>query len=131
MKASELRIGNLVRRVKTGEIMYILAVDISTIHQGLLTVEGIPLTEEWLLRFGLKPNSDKSIFMLTERPQWDDVTIRDYGKNQTPSQVNYSVWYGDAPIMDQPLQYVHQIQNLYFALTGKELTINHEHPSSF
>jgi len=77
------------------------------------SVKPIPLTEEWLLRFG---------FELTETNYdgghhywiWDFSGIL----LTTPYEDDSVVELGDAKF-----KYVHQLQNLYFALTGKELEI--------
>jgi len=121
MKATELRIGNLVRRVKTGEIMTVLAVDISTINQGGLAVEGIPLTEERLLKLGYfytNENGQKS-YWHGELPYFQ---LRNNGDS-------WSLWYeeqGDIEVLisKEDINFVHTLQNIFFALTGEELTIN-------
>lgn len=74
----------------------------------------ITLSEEWLLKLGLKPNSDKSIYEFIKRPQWEDITVRFY-------EGKFSIWLGDAPMIDIEIEYVNRLQNLYFALTGEEL----------
>lgn len=71
--------------------------------------EGIPLTEEWLLKFGFSGALYyfKSGFEFSLKKQSDGfvMIINDYEE----------CW--------PEIQYVHQLQNLYFALTGEELTI--------
>lgn len=52
MKANELRINNSV--LLHGDIMHIDATDILVFSQGKLLFEPIPLTEEWLLKFGFE-----------------------------------------------------------------------------
>lgn len=72
-------------------------------------VEPIPITGEWLLRFGF----DKSEYVGYFTPcakymiDWDDI--------------NSFILYKDYGTKDVKIQYVHQLQNLYYALTGKEL----------
>ncbi len=67
-------------------------------------MEGIPITEEWLERFGFVRHGDywnKGIVELCRHAyESDDVCYRETGT---------------------PLPYVHQLQNLYFALCGEEL----------
>jgi len=65
----------------------------------------IPLTEEWLLKFG---------FEITDNFQTKD-------RFQTHKQDGF-FWFEYGYIVVE-LNYVHQLQNLYFALTGEELTI--------
>ncbi len=66
----------------------------------------IPLTEEWLLKFG---------FEITDNFQTKD-------RFQTHKQDGI-IWFEYGYIVVE-LNYVHQLQNLYFALTNEELTIN-------
>ena len=82
----------------------------------------IPLTAEWLERFikdnytifFYKPKNNK-IFI-----QIDDLKIEIYNSELVNKKV--LVRHNKTLISDIPkLQYVHQLQNLYFALTGKEL----------
>lgn len=71
---------------------------------------GIPLTEEWMVRFGFKKDG---FYNSAER--WICRYILLFKGN------------GHFILCDYPLttiKYVHQLQNLYFALTGSELTIN-------
>jgi len=69
--------------------------------------EPIELTEEWLIKFGLKKKTIKSCY-------W---TIKNF-------DVDLDGWFGfNKMVAPVPLKYVHQLQNLYFALTGNELTI--------
>lgn len=69
----------------------------------------IPLTEEWLLRFG---------FLVTyKKAEW---TI---GAFRVCKTFDADFVYPDWDINYIDLPYVHQLQNLYFALTGQELTI--------
>jgi hypothetical protein len=117
MKASELRIGNLVQRATTGEIMNVLAVDISSINERRLTVIPIPLTEEWLLKFEFTTSAvDDSGLFDTEFRMMIQVD-QDFGGYKH----RYTIGKKSAGYC--PLIYVHTLQNLYFALTGTELTI--------
>jgi len=74
------------------------------ISMGKAEVYPIPLNSEWLIQFGFKPFSKdwskKGIIIHTRK--------RGY------------VLRTSVPI----IQHVHQLQNLFFALTGQELTIN-------
>ncbi len=121
MKASELRIGNLVRNslnetqlISTGEYIY-------NIERGMLHVKPLELTPEWLERMG---------FITDARP---DHIKGQYGIAYNPMATWYDIsWVMDRVIIQiednaialpQDIKYVHQLQNLYFALTGQELTI--------
>ena len=68
----------------------------------------IPLTEEWLLKFGFK---------------WDGISYRDNGRYsiiKTKRGFDFGFEWED---YNTPIDYVHQLQNLYHALKGEELTI--------
>ena len=99
MKATELRIGNWV--TENGRLIHI--------HDGFgidhaYNFEPIPLTEEWLLRFWFEQKTSSFVIY--------PVSI----KRQTKNAFFYSP-------TSLHLKYVHQLQNLYFALTGEELEI--------
>jgi len=107
--ATELRIGNLIL-FEDGSIIEVRGIHPSgkNIHDGKKWIEvfrlnPIPLTEEWLLKFGFKPFcndwSKKALIIHTRKRGF--------------------VIKRSIPIIKS----VHQLQNLYFALTGTELTI--------
>lgn len=127
MKANELRIGNLVSyRGKKEGIVSNLGNTFETIRDfnylpygsdDINEYEPIPLTKEWLVKFGFKVAEFES-FKLKIKGFTIMVDI-----------------LGD--IIDCYLEsigtdihYVHQLQNLYFALTNEELTINDSTPNS-
>jgi hypothetical protein len=75
----------------------------------------IPLTPEWLERCGFVQDRNGwhipgSQFSLTE--------------NLFPCWLDRMLWPGGIPDFDHvSLKYAHQLQNLYFALTGEELNV--------
>lgn len=76
--------------------------------------DGIRLTDEWLLKFGFYSDiifeGDSPIYTL----EGNDFNI-DFHTLQ-PIDSGF-------PIANYKIKYIHQLQNLYFALTGNELTI--------
>lgn len=112
MKASELRIGNLVKVPTTdGSDVFTQIEPSNYCHEwnSEISIESynpIPLTEEWLVKFGFVKTEDifKNIYHSIEKFQMENI--------------NYFVG-----ITETKLLYVHQLQNLYFALTGEELTL--------
>ena len=125
MEAKELRIGNYVQAL-LGEVMkvkqlgsfdnpgYISAENEQGAAQNMF--EPTPLTEDWLLRFGFEKartfDHDNRYF-IGENPVTKDWML-------------YLTWLDntDAPFYKNGfhvIKYVHQLQNLYFALTGEEL----------
>lgn len=127
MKANELRIGNLVYRTNklTKEkltieltascILYISANgEISS-----FIYEPIPLTEEWLTKFGFKEHDFEHIGYVPETYHRIESKI---GYMVIDSQFEFTLNYG-GEYSSEEIKNVHQLQNLYFALTGEELTI--------
>ena len=127
MELKELRIGNIVWENYSGE-MIVSELRYSTesmylrktwlLPDGLYKVkdiEPIPLTEEWVLRFGFNKVSV------------DEITAyhkHDFRLSKTGGDGFYTATYrGEFLVF---IKKVHQLQNLYFALTGDELEIKNE-----
>lgn len=72
----------------------------------------IKLTEEWMEKFGFFRNGGK-YYTNTDAPFFE---LQDHSNGKL--QILKTNFYPS-----QRIQYVHQLQNLYFALTGEELTI--------
>ena len=126
MKASELRLGNLVSNMNPRHNDSVLTIEsIGDNHEVnvfyrkylLSELEPIPLTEEWLLKFG---------FSCEVKIGGDGIEFRVYHFDVLTFNTNHLWWYKVQRINDTPLEYVHQLQNFYFALTGKELTLKSE-----
>ena len=128
MEARELRINNWVNVTNklTG-----FTIDNIITASGLLdlysnkerssfTYQPIPLTEEWLLKFGFKNQIIKiNCYSIIEL----DFNSKEYPVYNCFLKQKNSDSTNDSFLMDVKIQYVHQLQNLYFALTNKELTI--------
>ncbi|MCT4085466.1 hypothetical protein HZP81_17095 [Elizabethkingia anophelis] len=108
MEANELRIGNYVNHNGFAPIT-IDAVDIIHCQQHPEAYKPIELTEEWLLKLGFnKSKFSSNCFKITNGYKFDFAG----GK----------VLYLDS-IRLEHIKYIHQLQNLHFALGGEELTI--------
>jgi hypothetical protein len=121
MKAQELRIGNLVnygvnivpiKSIHTESVLkdevriYVeLNEKLQNYCLDITEIEPIPLTEERLLKFGVKDN---------RLGLFDVVKVSD--------DIGYHIYFIGRHLKE--IQYVHQLQNLYFALTGEELILN-------
>ena len=136
MQANELRIGNLVnlgnRIAKVIEIGHLscVVVDLEETQDTIEDYERtkpIQLTEEWLVKFGFR-NLDKG--------DNDYITYTDPNHNYY-LQIDVRRKDGKYIILDNSfddlrafsmvdIMYVHQLQNLYFILTGEELTFKSE-----
>lgn len=127
MKSSELRIGNLIGW-HDGNREDFLPIEIQGIvgkrihvnvngsnqfcHESYQSFTPIPLTEEWLLKFGFEKNyiNIMELGVLFLYVSGDEYSF-------APSTRD------DEEYFNVKIQYVHQLQNLYFALTNEELTI--------
>jgi hypothetical protein len=116
MKASELRIGNLITDID-GDVFNIKQENLCDFANGFINVEPIPLTEEWLLKFGFtRHHADYSngVIYIKNVPDNNEFEWGAY-----PNELGSGIQIKNRKL----LKYVHQLQNLYFALTGEELTI--------
>ena len=113
MTANELRIGNKFY-LPSGEVGTISYHEIRLMVVALdkPNYKPIPLTEEWLLKFGFEKQS-RRFYVLNN---W----VVEY--REGTKLFNF---VAEEPI-DIIVKYVHQLQNLYFALTGEELTFKSE-----
>jgi len=126
MKSNELRTSNNILD-KDGEINKVIGIVNNALFlENKYDIVGcpiswckpIPLTEEWLFKFGFKTRTTENIsvqYFIGENPITGDWLFD-------------IIWLkGDEyPFYRNgffKIKYVHQLQNLYFALTGEELTI--------
>lgn len=129
MKANELRIGNFCKwnGPYFKEEAVIASLDLTEVSfkcgdYGMVSeIEPIPLTEEWLEKLGFwskykSCNNDWSYYGFTI----NQISDEDEDGNEIPQeQIFYYQYMYD-------IKYVHQLQNLYFALFEKELTIKQQ-----
>jgi len=85
---------------------------------------GIPITEKWLLNFGFEQYGQKN----EANPMV--LNSRDFDFAIYPPSDFYKKQYWHTGIIESinshktlNIKYIHQLQNLYFALTGEELII--------
>jgi hypothetical protein len=131
MKPTELRIGNLLQDENSIIMKVVGLCDFKVLRtppvvlQALLTEElkeigvtpgdprPIPLTEGWLLKFG---------FFNDNRNGWRLDDMYSLSFSITNDGEFYPCWQ-DRVLSKVVTKYVHQVQNLYFALTGDELRV--------
>ena len=125
IRVQELRIGNLVEykftdkfddRKEWWEVTEIDADDIhwlSKVDEKDEDFRPIPLTEEILLKCGFEKHSVTGWFMGKGRTITIDLKIGLIYINGNIVSKNKNLF-----------RYLHQLQNLYFALTNEELTVN-------
>jgi hypothetical protein len=116
MKANELRIGNYVNEY--GRIICIESGhDIDLMFEEF---QPIPLTPEILEQCGFV-NKPSGIYKYSYEIEIDgfDSTFRTwwYGEDICLEPMGYDTGYIS-------IKYLHQLQNLFYALTGEELTVN-------
>lgn len=123
VQANELRIGNLIdfegRTCTVEEIdkqgVIVLFEDGETEWIDLFQFFPIHLTPEWLEKFGfyvVLKNSAGQIYNMIL-----DMSVAN-------SALNITIWNsGKIEPATKHIQYVHQLQNLFFALTNKELEV--------
>ena len=109
MKANELRIGN---RVSMGNV-YTTEVTLEII-KGAYKFKAIPLTEEWLLKFGVK---------WIDETGYGDIDGNYHFRAKKFKNGRIDIWINSILVYRNRIKHVHQLQNLYFALTGEELKI--------
>jgi hypothetical protein len=124
MKASELRIGNYV--LLSGQLHKIIELlenesscewlitspDIMIDNYLYEEIKPIPLTEDWLVRFGFT-NTSSNIIHRRKDFNLPFFNLTMYNEDISFSQNGFKII----------VKHVHQLQNLYFALTQKELEI--------
>ena len=119
MEAKELRIGNLLKCAKSDNFFEVSYEDLGYINDGISESKPILLTEEWLLKFGFGRSDE---FEMGHNKNFNFGFYYDYHFNRFMldcDNENDGVY-----IYLDHIKYVHQLQNLYFALTGTELEYN-------
>lgn len=136
MEANELRLGNLVmwnvkspRDISTfvgydDEIIKIRHLSDKSesnwsLGCNICQLVPIPLTEEWLLKFVFVTIWSAQGEGTTYKSKEGNIIIHTHGRGEF-TYPRYTDGGGDLSI---EIKHVHQLQNLYFALVGEELTI--------
>jgi len=118
IKANELRIGNLVHNALNA-VVKVEAIGYNIINPGaefspeMKYLKGIPLTPEILEKAGFTYR-----YLSPKQHYFENgmVSINTYKTKDS--------FYYESQLCDVSIDYVHQLQNLYYALCGSELTIN-------
>jgi hypothetical protein len=128
MRAEDLRIGNLVyipQLKKHSQIGVIeengrfTTKNYSSSFSSIECLQPIPLTEEWLLKFGFNCVSDHNPNKKVFRLNFGYFKELNFAVNSEYGELNYFRYNGGYT----NIKHVHQLQNLYFALTCEELTL--------
>ncbi len=122
IRATELRIGNWINDI-SGNPTQVRGVGTNGIwisKSGPATETAFkptPLTEEWMVKFGFlsvqidHPAPNHLAFEL------NGLHVKIYHTGEI------AIWYNGHALIPHIHKYVHQLQNLYFALTGNELEL--------
>lgn len=153
IQANELRIGNLIEMDGMPLTVTSITNEYVGVNEGFLLdifAKGIPITVEWLLKSGFGKKENDAWFRLCAEespcPISFSINITKSGichicieqgnsgqgmtiKQAYEIQMDHSDMPDSAFILENsiivlnPIQYVHQLQNLYFTLTGTELNL--------
>jgi hypothetical protein len=124
MKASDLRIGNIIMFADYDGIVYRKISAIKLNEFGLYSdIDGtnfqickpIPLTKEWLLKIGFEFVVDT--WYLNGFSLWET----EWGDDKGATGIGYFYELRERGMMDKHIQYLHELQNLYYSLTGEEI----------
>lgn len=141
MKSNELRIGNWIadRGLKEWQIDHWETINkvsskaSTSMFMGIMMethplteyvdyLRPIPLTDEWLLKFGFTPDERKIVYdhPLPKEPENEH---KDLGTKYPAFFMNNRLNRWMDCHTRVCIDYVHQLQNLYFTLTGEELEV--------
>jgi hypothetical protein len=122
MNMKELRVGNLVLVngiVEEVETVGESGINYCGFYDGICStyeakdIQGIPLTEEWLLNFGFIDDDDDFLIDISEQ---EIIHINLHKKRFLIEGYNGIVKLKE-------VYFIHQLQNLYFSLMGEEIII--------
>ena len=125
MKANELRIGNLVKWYDVSKVLELhseknkfdnvyIECEESFEWTEYNKLEPIPLTEEWLLKFG---------FFIIEINGKFEATLPNFRYNIYWNKYTDGFLFCDGETVLINFNYVHELQNLVFVLGQRELTV--------
>lgn len=134
MTPNELRIGNYVRDGISNDIhisaLYLY--EYSSRPDLYSDLEPIPLTEKWLIDFGFSEVFDKNRWFEDDKVYESKSKILQLNLLSSPLSkiIQYDAYIkinyhppSACSYNTRTIKHVHQLQNLYFALTGEELII--------
>lgn len=144
IELSELRIGNYLEY--KGEIVHVtmLSLDIDDEYQDIIgfcklgsfsnehsdwnralaaTLNRIPITPDWLVKLGFEKYNDITYTIPIKEFGLQKLVLTGDGKDLIVSLADYYSTKESIMIFPERIQYLHQLQNIIFALTFKELKL--------
>lgn len=136
--ARELRLGNKFKQPSDETIFEVLALHNNRVAYAKddYTIDNeyfwfdvdhilpIPLTSELLRGIGFKNDKQGNTRLYNSR-RGKYFTL--YLSESFGKEPDGNLYYGDSYTRNVKLKYLHQLQNLYFVLTGQELKVNLNH----
>lgn len=124
IRAKDLRIGNWLIINNGTEFEKVHEVIWHNLGLDPTHLVGIPLTEEWLIKLGFEKEqntgyANPNLFF------WYHKNIAIFVDDDGLLYLGYdnNEYYECISINNYPIQFVHELQNLYHALTGEEFVI--------
>lgn len=113
MNANELRLNNLFRQNGSNFVETATFETFELLSSGAIVIDGVPINEKWLLEFGFKLNMDNF--------NWNAaIGVNEIGDFELALRYSERIgWFFQSKCTI--IKYLHQLQNLYFDLTGNEL----------
>jgi hypothetical protein len=112
MKANELRIGNYYMSTDGSWISQVTVNDLMAWSKGAIYGKEIPLTDEWLLKFGFQKIGAN--FRIMSKGFREFVLWFNHSSNCYEVKANNYF---------TEVKFIHNLQNIHFALTSEELII--------
>lgn len=131
MNAKELRLGNLVM---LGDIVAPVSIielfshtnAINELNQDM--IDPVPLSKEWLKRLGLIEHSVSDFYYIELEEYILQVVVNGFSGTLEKDPkwfISIDTGHGSQPVTITK-RYVHELQNIYHALTGEELPAQKE-----
>lgn len=79
---------------------------------------GVPILSEWLEKFGFKKTIERS-YSFGYQKEYNVYRLNEFTYNGIQA-----AWWYDGKLLKTQVEFLHQLQNLYFALSGTELLIS-------
>jgi hypothetical protein len=118
INANELRIGNWYLGASRQEPLQATARFIQQLDEGLINCSPIPISSEILEKCGFTRLNNG--WNMGEHKSYMDEIFSLFDENYCQGELDLRLNGSDLPM--PKVKYLHQLQNLYYGLTGEELT---------